>query len=172
MSNKRLLILVLLLALASLDQVRAGGLEGEQKFSKRIGKNEVTVVARTRDGGRCSNPKDWVWGADQECPRKVIAALTVKMDKKAIFVPVSAYGDLANLGSIAVKPTRDGFEVDIGGGDAATSYSATLQFQRGSTAESTVLRTRTVRSGEFPDEDWEETRYHFSEPSEVEAPIR
>ena len=170
MSSRRLLALVLLLMSVPQVQVRAGELEGEQKLSKRVGDTVVTVVARIRAGGSCSNPKDWVWGSDRECPRKVIAALTVKIDKKAIFVPVSAYADLANLRSIAVKPTRDGFEVDIGGGDAATSYSATLHFKRDLTPEPAALSTRTVRSGEFPDDAWEETRYHFSEP--VEAPIQ
>jgi len=172
MSNKRLLAFVLFLALVSLDQVRAGGLEGGQKFSKSIGNAEVTVVVRTREGGICLNPKGWVWGSNQECPQKVIATLAVKVDKKTIFVPVSAYGDLADLRSIAIKPTRNGFEVDIIGGDAGTSYDAILQFDRGSTAGLTVLRTRIVRSGEFPDDAWEETRYHFREPSEVETPIR
>ena len=172
MSSRRLLALVLLLVSVPQARVRAGELEGEQKLSKRIGDVVVTVVARMRDGGRCLNPEGWGWGSDQKCPRKVIAALTVKMDKKAIFVPVSAYGDLANPGLIAVKPTRVGFEVSIRGGDAATAYSATLQFERDSTAEPAVLRVRTVRSGEFQDEAWEETRYHFNNLSEVEPPIR
>jgi len=176
MSSRRLLALVLLLVSVPQAHVRAGELggelEGEQRLSKRVGDAAVSVIALIRDGRHCLNPEGWMWGSEQECPRKVIAALTVKMDKKAIFVPFSAYGDLANVRSIAIKPTQDGFEVDFAGGDAATSYHSTLQFERGSTPEPAVIRARTVRSGEFQAETWEETRYHFSKSAEVEPPIR
>ena len=169
-------MLVLLVVSVPQVHVRAGELrgelEGEQRLTKRVGDAVVSVIARIRDGRHCSNPEGWMWGSEQECPRKMISTLTVKMDKKVIFVPVSAYGDLANVRSISIKPIRGGFEVDFAGGDAATSYHSALQFERGSTPELTVLRTRIVRSGEFPDEAWEETRYHFNTSAEVEPPIR
>jgi hypothetical protein len=176
MSNRRLLILVLLVVLVSQVRVGAGELggelEGEQRLSKRVGDAVVSVIARIRDGRHCSNADGWMWGSEQECPRKMIATLTVTMNKKVIFVPASAYGDLGNVRSITIKPTRNGFDVGFAGGDAATSYRSTLRFERGATVDSTVLRSRIVRSGEFPDKAWEETRYHFNMSDEVEPPIR
>jgi hypothetical protein len=167
-----LVALALLFLLFPGADVRAREREGEQRFEKRIGDAVVTVVAYIREGRHCLNPEDWVWGSDQECPRTVIAALTVGLGEQVIFVPVSAYGDLANLRSIAAHETADGFEVHFSGGDAASAYNATLDFQRDAGVGFPVLRARKVRSGEFPTEAWEETRYRFRSPTDVEAPIQ
>ena len=51
--------------------------------------------------------------------------------------------------------------VEIRGGDAAGSYSATFEFRKNE-------MERTVRGGEFPDSVWERTIYHNSIMEDVE----
>jgi hypothetical protein len=79
-----------------------------------------------------------LWGGDvDELPQTVLTSIHITQNRKAVFVPLSAYSDMGN-------------------GGTASGYDATFSFSHG------FLKTRTVRNREFPDETWEETRYSFA----------
>jgi hypothetical protein len=82
--------------------------------------------------------------------------LDVYLGVNRVFVPISAYSDLGNPRSSTIETADKGFQIVVRGGDAATSYKATLVFEGG------LLRSRKVVNGEFPDEAWEETIYSFN----------
>jgi hypothetical protein len=112
-------------------------------------------------GGGCASAESWIWGSEQECPKRSVRRLEVKAHERA-FIPLSAFADLANVTSLKTEQFGSGFRVRIKGGDAATAYEAVLEFDGPRTAnDQPTLRKRTVRSGEFPDEVWEVTTYAF-----------
>ena len=120
----------------------------------------VLLESAPLEGG-CSSAASWIWGSEQECPKWSIRRLEVKAKEK-VFIPISAFADLANVTSLKTEPFGSGFRVRIMGGDAATAYEAVLEFDGPRKADDQpVLRKRTVRSGEFPDQVWEETTYSF-----------
>ena len=98
----------------------------------------------------------FLWGGDDaELPKTLVVSVQVWIDNEKIFVPMSSYSDLGNPRTASLKKIRKGFEIKIGGGDAAGGYSATLSI------ENSNVRRRKVVSGEFPDQVWEETIYSF-----------
>ena len=103
------------------------------------------------------------WGADDspamKPPKRVIAAFNVYYGKEKVIIPFSAYSDLCEPASLAIKATKRGFEVKIKGSDAGGSYEASLQF------EGRKLLRRKVVSSEAPANSWEETTYHSEFPA-------
>lgn len=102
-------------------------------------------------------PGSW-WGTEDSLPRTIISELSVTVDGRPTFVPLSSYADLADPREVQIQEQPSGFDVVISGSDAAGSYSAVLTF------EDNALRQRLVRSGEFPDQRWEKTTYSFFVP--------
>lgn len=164
---------LLALAIAGGIGSSAGGSSGGEIRAERVVAGQlVKAVARIAPELKCSNADSWMWGADQECPHQAITSLRVEWGRQKLFLPVSAYADLAGARWIEVNPDKQGFSIRIAGGDAATSYRAVLEFGGDPTRETGALRRREVRSGEFPDDAWEETRYSFNVAGESEPPIR
>ena len=98
-----------------------------------------------------------LWGGDvNELPQTVLISIHITQNRKALFVPLSAYSDLGDVKFASVDPTKKGFTVHVHGGGTATGYDATFSFSQG------FLTTRTVRNREFPDESWEKTQYSFA----------
>lgn len=106
----------------------------------------------------CKTASSWRWGAENSCPSTFVEALEVKVNDKLLFVPLSAFADLGNPRNVHIetRKEKDRFAVVLTGGDAATSYSATLEFR------DNFLSERMVRHGEFPSEAWEKTHYKFN----------
>lgn len=98
----------------------------------------------------------WRWGAEALCPKLAIAALQVSIDNESLFIPRSAFIDLGSPNLVTVEVRKSGFDVIVRGGDAATSYTATLRFRN------SEIESRRVESGEFPDSAWEHTRFSFT----------
>lgn len=107
----------------------------------------------------CKAAFSWRWGAENACPNAVIGSIEVKVNTELVFVPISAFADLGNARVVQIKSRKgkDRFAILLVGGEAATSYKATLEFQKN------VLRERIVRHGEFPAESWERTIYKFNQ---------
>lgn len=120
----------------------------------------VSVKAKVspyRSSEPCVAAASWRWGAENSCPKSTVSALEISVDGVAVFMPVSAFLDLGNPRSVRIDPSREGQSlITIVGGDAATSYAATLQLG------GHVLAERVVRHGEFPDESFEKTVYGFN----------
>jgi hypothetical protein len=121
----------------------------------------VSVVARLGSGLRCASPESWHWGAEDECPRSLLAGLDVRWRKHALFTPRSAFADLAQVRRLEVVSRETGFDVRIEGGDAAVGYVALLEYRRHSRGSDMQIARRIVRHSEFPEEVWEETKYSF-----------
>lgn len=111
-------------------------------------------------------PSSWRWGSENSCPRAFVGALEVKVMGMPVFVPLSAFADLGNPRDVRIESHNgNGFAVILTGGDAATSYTASLEFR------DNLLSERMVRHGEFPDQSWERTLYKFNIGENYEPPI-
>lgn len=130
---------------------------------ERVGDHIVTVDALVLARPACHNPDSWHWGSDEECPTNILGSLSVTWAGKKLFVPISAFGDLAlvRAETIAIEPQSGGFTLSIRGGDAALSWFAVLEFGGEVEREQPYIVRRIVRHGAFSDEVWEETRYKF-----------
>lgn len=98
------------------------------------------------------------WGAGKlQTTWRVITSLEIWHGKERIAVPRSAFADLANASSISIKSDAHGCAIAIAGGDAGYAWNAVVR------VDGKRVTRRTVRSAEFPDNAWEETRYieHF-----------
>lgn len=98
-----------------------------------------------------------MWGGDDgTLPKEILTMLTVKIAGRAVFIPLSAYGDLGAIKDASAIVRKNEFDVVILGGDASSSYRAVLQFKSG------LLKRRQVVSQEFPDQVWQTTNYSFN----------
>lgn len=106
----------------------------------------------------CVAPESWRWGAEGACPSYSSESLTVIVGVQQIYIPLSAFIDLGDPRSIQLEPRKKKgrFAITIRGGDAATSYTATLELDKNQVLE------RVVRHGEFPSQSWEKTTYKFN----------
>jgi hypothetical protein len=156
-NGKASLVILLIIALA--EPVVT---EGERFASTTVAGSTVRVTLLMRPGKPCTNPRSWIWGADQDCPDEVVAVVAVKWDNRDVFVPASAYSDLAVIQDLRIESKEPNRAlVTIRGGDAGTAYTATLLFVNDRPKARVRLLERAVRSGEFPEETWEQTSYHF-----------
>lgn len=97
------------------------------------------------------------WGVgDDEVRELSIESITINDGDSQVYVPRSAFGDLANPARITLGIEDGVLMLAIRGGDASSSYRAVLSIEDGE------LTRRTVRSGEFPDDVWEETTYSWN----------
>lgn len=97
------------------------------------------------------------WGTEGRIPASIVARVGVRVGAKEVFVPLSAYCDLANPSKVSVEfLSAEDYRVVIKGGEASTSYGAELFFH------GDQITRRKVIHGEFPLEAWEETRYSFN----------
>jgi hypothetical protein len=97
-----------------------------------------------------------MWGADEyEKPRFVITDVKVLIGTTKLFVPLSAFCDLADPSKITLNINNNSFSLIIYGGDAGGSYMAEIVFGK------QEIKSRKVTHGEFPDETWEKTEYSF-----------
>lgn len=92
------------------------------------------------------------WGSDEVSP-EIIRSFHITRKGKTLWVWRSAYADLSNVGALTIVKVKGQVYVKLVGGDADTGYVAMIAVG----AEHVVRRV--VRSGEFPDHDYEETRY-------------
>ena len=97
----------------------------------------------------------WRWGAEADCPKSAVVALTVIYRNTSLFVSRSAFADLGAPSKLVVKPSRIGFRIEIAGGDAATSYVAVLEFV------GDELRQRRVVNPSFANTAYEVTRFSY-----------
>ena len=156
---KTSIFILLLIAILPCEACLQGSaLQSDKELFEEFGHVKVRVlVASVQESQPCKAASSWRWGAENTCPKTFISAFQVKAGDKSIFVPISAFADLGNPRTVRIEPCKEKncFIVVVVGGDAATSYSARLEFKNN------FLIKRLVRHGEFPSESWEETIYKF-----------
>jgi hypothetical protein len=115
-------------------------------------------VERVRNSPNCSLAVSWRWGGEGFCPGTVVGGIDVRVGEGKSFIPMSAFVDLGDPGEVRIGAgdAEGRFAIVLHGGEASTSYEATLEF------EGNLLRERIVRHGEFPSEAWERTTYKFN----------
>ncbi|CAG1065974.1 hypothetical protein BAC1_01571 [uncultured bacterium] len=137
----------------------ANELSKNKEFDVKTGEVSARVVVSSfTESQPCKTAASWRWGAENVCPSTFIEVLEVKVNGNLLFVPLSSFADLGNPRKVRIEVHngKKRFAVVLTGGDAATSYSATLEFRNN------LLSERIVRHGEFPSEAWEKTHYKFN----------
>jgi hypothetical protein len=124
-------------------------------LSKTVSRDSVNVVIHVYNYiEKLPYSKSWQWGVERINPKYVIGEIDIKIGNMKIFVPLSAFMDLANPREAKLENIdNDGFKLSISGGDAATSYIADLYVKGG------FVQKRKVMHGEFPEESYELTVY-------------
>lgn len=127
-------------------------------LSVQVAGGAVVKVRATIDEPPASYPdvSTLRWGVEAVAPRKVFRVFKMTWAGANVFLPFTSYWDLTNPRNLSLTANGDAAVLVIDGGDAATSYRATLTFENG------FLRRRKVVHGEFPDNAWEETTYSYN----------
>lgn len=101
------------------------------------------------------------WGSQFAPPKQYISSLGVTVDGRAVWVPLSAFCDLANARHLQFEETTADkslvtFQITLSGGWKAATYTAVLEFNE------RVLERRSVWANAFPMEEREVTGYTMS----------
>lgn len=131
--------------------------DGVATITKHVAGDDLKVTVKTSKTADGLFKEGFRWGGeDAMAPPTLITSIVVRSGTDKLFVPLSAYSDLGDPRRISLKPSANGFELAIAGGDAGVAYNAVLVFEDG------WLTRRRVAHGEFPDEAWEETKYTYN----------
>lgn len=154
---KKIIVVSCLAGISMLSVAFAGdsNMDGNLKWEMKSANAESSVYLE-KFSGTCVSGENWRWGAEGTCPQTKVSKILVSFKKQPVFIPVSAFADLGNPRKAEIAQIKEGFAIEIIGGDAATSYKAVLMFKDG------FLVSKKVVSGEFPDVAWEETRYGWN----------
>lgn len=140
---------------AGRSEVRARSLKPQaaSSLTAAAGMYRVRLTARlvARSPAESASPP---WGADKhQSTWRLVTSMEIWRGKERIEVPRSAFADLADPSHVDVKSAQHGCAVTMAGGDAGCAWKAEMR------ADGKRVTRRTVRSAEFPDYAWEETRY-------------
>ena len=118
----------------------------------------VVKIEKSKTEEICQGSNSRRWGSEYICPNWQITQFDLSFEEKPVFIPYSAFSDLGDPTLIQIEKddNRHIYLIKIEGGDATTSYRATLKFQ------ANLLLERIVRHSEFPDDAWEKTIYKFN----------
>jgi hypothetical protein len=118
------------------------------------GRETFVVILEPAKWTTASYKAPSLWGAWGTEPETVIGRLVVKRGDRELFVPFSAYSDLANITSVRVRESGSDVAVDFFGGTGGEAYQVTFVFLK-----SEYLRSRNVFLRRMPKDVWEETKY-------------
>lgn len=111
-------------------------------------------IARESTSASTLNAAHWgVPEPDYAGTVSLLTKLVIKVDGEKLRIPASAVSGIANPKEIQITSVPEWYNVNIHGGDASTSYVATLHFI------GDQLVWRQVQHGEFPEVAWETTTY-------------
>jgi len=129
--------------------------------AEALGVNVAVSVEPSRAGRCYFSESSFVWGAEDSCPRHYIREMSINIEGRPTFVPLSVFSDLGNPTQVSVRRGKDRsqFVIDLHGGDAATSYLAFISVRNGEVA------SRRVVSKTFPKEAYEVTQYRWNRTS-------
>lgn len=143
-------ILVGLSALAAVAFAGERGQAGPLLLKASAGPYRAELLMRPADKKLDSG----IWiGAAESPAKRVVQQLRVWF--KGVEQPVarSAYADLANVRTLEFERKGKLYQLVIHGADADDGYRAIIRFSGG------LVVSRRAESGEFPKNDYEETRY-------------
>lgn len=88
-------------------------------------------------------------------PCSIVDSIDIAVNGKPIFVPRSAFCDLADLDIVEVEIKQKNVLMKLFGGDASESYIAIIEF------DANCVKRRTISSSMLPDRKSEETIYYL-----------
>lgn len=133
--------------------------QGETVVAATAGKLTVQVRIKTHvvQIGKPSDPTPAV--IESSCtysryPCSIVDRIDITVNGNKLFVPRSAFCDLADLNDAEVKADEKGSILRLGGGDASESYVAKIEF------DATRVKRRTLASGTEQNQPLQETVYY------------
>lgn len=163
MTRKMVLVTALLLSCSSASfrepqrvELLLGNARAELRGEIAGGKTLKVEIQASQYSSSFPYRTGWRWGVEGTEPKSVLTRLDVYLGQEPLFIPVSAYSDLANARTASLLVRGRTYVITINGGDAAGSYRAELHF------DGAYIRKKRVVHGEFPDQAWEETTYAFN----------
>jgi len=152
-------LLVLAIGAYSSLTAQSGSIKASRqvkRISKSLGKYKVTLTEVSRAPGSGSY---WGEGGDGDA---YVDDISVLYNGESVDLPFSCYSDLANVNDMKITPVKGGLVINIKGADAGNSYDAQIVLSGGD-----IVR-RSVKSGEFPDLEWEKTQYRHLHDSDID----
>jgi hypothetical protein len=145
--------------------VRAGQLskpvasQGDTLVFSTIGKlaTKVTITTHEVQIGKPSDGRPDVILSNctySKYPCSVVDRLQIVVNGNPLFVPRSAFADLADLNNAEIEGSKNGWVLRLGGGDASETYIVRIEF------DGAQVTRRTVSSGTLPNKPMQETIYH------------
>lgn len=132
---------------------------GETAFTAMTGDLKVRVTVKTHEVmiGKPSDSRPTV--IESSCtfsrfPCSVVDRIDISVNGVALFVPRSAFCDLADLSGGEVRADKKQSTLTLYGGDASESYIVTIGF------DSTGVKHRRLASRTSPRQPLQETVYH------------
>ena len=132
---------------------------GETLVVSGDGQSKVRVKIKTHEMqiGKPSDERPAV--IESSCtysrfPCSIVDRIEISVNGEPVFVPRSAFCDLADLSRAEISVGKDGSTLKLVGGDGADSFIANIVF------DGTHVKRRTVQGGESRGQLSQETTYH------------
>jgi hypothetical protein len=133
--------------------------QGETVVAASAGKLAVQVRIKTHEVsiGKPSDPRPAI--IDSSCtysryPCSIVDRLAILVNGTQLFVPRSAFCDLADVNKAKIEVGEKGAILRLEGGDGAEAFIVKVEFDK------TRVRRRTIAAGESADQLLQETNYH------------
>lgn len=132
---------------------------GETAVRGKVGKHTVVVFIKTHEVpiGQPTEARPPVIESNctySKYPCSIVDHVKILWNGRALFVPRSAFSDLADLGNAELEVSEKGSVLTLYGGDASESYIAKVEFN------ASRVKRRTLASGMSPSKPLQETIYY------------
>lgn len=132
---------------------------GETALVANIGKTKIEVNFNTHEVqiGKPSDHRPAVIKSNctySKYPCSIVDWIGISVNGNPLFVPRSAFADLADLNDATISATKKGWVLTLDGGDASEGYIVKITFG----ANEVMLRT--LASGMSPDQLLQKTIYY------------
>jgi hypothetical protein len=87
-------------------------------------------------------------------PCSGVDGIDIIVNGSSLFIPRSAFSDLADLNDAELKVGGNNYFLRLGGGDASEAYITMIEF------DATMVKRRTLGSGTEPNQLLQKTIYH------------
>jgi hypothetical protein len=133
--------------------------QGETRVVSIFGKVRVQAKIKTHEMqiGKPSDGRPAVIQSNctySRYPCSIVDRIDITVNGKSLFVPRSAFCDLADVSEAQIHVDDQEFVLRLDGGDASEGYIATVEF------DAQRVKRRTVSSGTLPDHPLQETVYN------------
>lgn len=118
----------------------------------------VEIKTHEMQIGKPSDPRPAVIESNctySKYPCSIVDQIAITVNGDQLFVPRSAFADLADLNTAEVTAAKEGWILTLDGGDASEGYIVKIDFNK------IRVTRRTMSSGTQPNKPLQETRYNI-----------